>query len=689
MIVSNNKEITQIYRDDSLVEYIYKGDRPIYDCMIDYVLNDDGTCYVNRAGPTYVVRQENIEYLYIPNKICKNSRIDKNSRIYKVTKVGTRGGDYNKFQTLKKALIGTPTDESGNMAIVDYGFENRTSLEEVVITDSVISIGFGAFRGCNKIAKMTLPPCPSRFDLIFRNQDDTSTGEWVPPSLKTVTVHSNGKIFNGLPGSFFYKCSYIETVNIDIKNLESIGDNTFEGCSNLKKITIPDSVTSIGEDAFKGCDNLKYNEYDNGYYLGNSNNQYVALIKAKNTRISSCTINKSTKIIYSKAFYGCSDLTDVRIGNSVTSIGSSAFWGCGRLTSIKIPDSVTSIDNFTFEYCEGLTDVTIGKSVTSIGAEAFHGCSGLKSITIPNSVTSMGDRAFSSCSGLTNVTIGNSVTSIGDYAFSECSGLISVTIGNSVTSIGQRAFWYCSKLTDVTIPNGVTSIGDYAFYNCTGLTSVTIPDSITSIGEDAFYGCNNLEYNESDNGYYLVNSNNSCVALIKAKNTSISSCIINENTKVIYTNAFWKCSRLTDITIPNSVTSIGLRTFGYCRGLTSVIIGNSVTSIGEAAFWECSGLTSVTIGNSVTSIGEDTFYNCSALTSVTIPNSVTSMGDRVFKNCDRLKNIIMLPSNPPTLGSDAIPSNVTTITVPAGCGNTYKTAAGWSAYADKIVEATA
>ena len=119
MIVSNNKEITQIYRDDSLVEYIYKGDRPIYDCMIDYVLNDDGTCYVNRAGPTYVARQENIEYLYIPNKICKNSRI------YEVTQVGTRDGDYNKFRTLKKALIGAPTDESGKMAIVDLGFEDE------------------------------------------------------------------------------------------------------------------------------------------------------------------------------------------------------------------------------------------------------------------------------------------------------------------------------------------------------------------------------------------------------------------------------------------------------------------------------------------------------------------------------------------------------------------------------------
>lgn len=251
MISLNNKEITQIYRDDSLVEYIYKGDRSIYDCMIDYVLNDDGTCYVNRAGPTYVARQENIEYLYIPNKICKNSRI------YEVTKVGTRGGDNNKFRTLKKALIGAPTDESGKMAIVDYGFEDRTSLEEVMITDSVFSIGFGAFLGCNKIARMTLPPCASRLDRIFGNQVDTSTGEWVPQSLKTVTIHSNRETFKRLQGRFFYKCRYIETVNIDIKNLEGIGDTAFEGCSNLINITLPDNTHYIEIAAFADCTNLK------------------------------------------------------------------------------------------------------------------------------------------------------------------------------------------------------------------------------------------------------------------------------------------------------------------------------------------------------------------------------------------------------------------------------------------------
>ena len=103
--------------------------------------------------------------------------------------------------------------------------------------------------------------------------------------------------------------------------------------------------------------------------------------------------------------------------------------------------------------------------------------------------------------------------------------------------------------------------------------------------------------------------------------------------------AFYYCSGLTSVTIPNSVTSIGGAAFDGCSGLTSVTIGNSVTSIGGAAFRDCSGLTSVTIPNSVTSIGNYTFYNCSGLTSVTIPNSVTSIGDYTFYNCSGLTSV--------------------------------------------------
>ena len=209
---------------------------------------------------------------------------------------------------------------------------------------------------------------------------------------KTAEVTAGDKKYSGsinIPSS-------IKVNDVDYA-VTSIVDRTFQGCSDLTSITIPNSVTSIEAYAFEACKGL----------------------------------------------------TSVTIPNSVTSIGAVAFYNCSSLTSVTIPNSVTSIGGSAFAYCSGLTSVTIPNSVTSIGSEAFHNCTGLTSITIPNSMTSTGNGTFSGCSGLTSITIPNSVTIIGHYAFKECSSLTSVTIPNSVASIGGEAFAKCSNLENV------------------------------------------------------------------------------------------------------------------------------------------------------------------------------------------------------------------------------------------------
>ena len=129
--------------------------------------------------------------------------------------------------------------------------------------------------------------------------------------------------------------------------------------------------------------------------------------------------------------------------------------------------------------------------------------------------------------------------------------------------------------------------------------------------------------------------------------------------------AFYDCSGLTSITIPNSVTSIGTYAFYKCSGLTSITIPNSVTSIGDYAFYDCSGLTSITISNSVTSIRNYTFYRCSGLTSITIPNSVTSIGDYAFCDCSGLTSLT-IPNSVTSIGIYAFCdcSGLTSITIP-------------------------
>jgi hypothetical protein len=236
------------------------------------------------------------------------------------------------------------------------------------------------------------------------------------------------------------------------------------------------------------------------------------------------------------AFYGCTSLASVTIGNSVTSLGEAPFSYCISLTAITvdtnnpvyssvdgvlfnknqtaliqypagkagsqytIPDSVTTIEGSygwggergAFAYCTSLTSVTIGNSVTSIGEAAFSSCTSLTSITIPNSVSSIGEGLFHRCFSLTSITIPNSVTSIGYMAFSYCISLTNATLGNSVTTIVSSAFYFCTSLTNVTIPNSVTTLGFEAFSGCTSLTGVNFLGNAPSLGgPSVFSGANN------------------------------------------------------------------------------------------------------------------------------------------------------------------------------------------------------
>ncbi len=264
------------------------------------------------------------------------------------------------------------------------------------------------------------------------------------------------------------------------------------------------------------------------------------------------------------------------------------------MTTVTIPESVQFIENRAFDNCPNLKSVVIPNGVQSIFEYTFWGCSSLTSVTIPESVTSIGDGAFQNCSSLTSVTIPESVTSIGARAFNGCSSLTSVTIPESVTSIGAYAFWKCSSLTSVTIPEGVTSIETYAFSTCSSLTTVTIPESVTSIGSYAFHDCYSLSkivipniqswcaisfVHDYSNPMYFGASHH----IYSDETTEITELVIPEGVTSIPNYAFKNCSSLTSVTIPESVTSIGNNAFNGCSALVNFTF-NNLTPIPQLSF---------------------------------------------------------------------------------------------------------
>lgn len=212
------------------------------------------------------------------------------------------------------------------------------------------------------------------------------------------------------------------------------------------------------------------------------------------------------------------------------------------------------------------------------------------------------------------IIIEEKVTSIGTCAFSGSSSLVAVTIPNSVTYIGSSAFAACTNLTSIIIPNSVTSIHYNAFNECRSLTSVSIMSRSTSflVPTDFF----NDGTQGSNQGTF-----HGCVGLKTAGPLSGDYNIKFGWTDSIPNNAFYGCNSLTNVTIPNGVTSIGLNAFRFCNELTSVTIPNSVKNIRDRAFYGCSGLTELQMPKGLTTIGKNVFHDCANLTLIVSQNS--------------------------------------------------------------------
>lgn len=469
------------------------------------------------------------------------------------------------------------------------------------------------------------------------------------------------------PGAPWYDyASAITTINLP-NGLKNIGDFAFCDC-NMSSLSIPNTVKSIGFSAIRNC-----------------------------SRLQSIIIPDSVETIGTWAFVYCTQLNSITFGHGLTTI-PNAFEGCTNLTSITFPNSVTTINHAAFRNCTGLISVTIPSSVTDMDGDVFVGCTGLTHVyiedmaawvninfnktagnplsyahnlylngelvtdlVIPNSCSSIKQYAFCGCTSIESVTIPNTITSIGSYAFNSCNNLNAVYIndlanwceidfasGGNPLDYAHNLYFNNTLITDMIIPAGVHRISNYAFLNAQCLTSVIVPESVTSLGNAAFYNCRNL----ISVTWNAIN----CAPLSETNHfsncTNLTTFTFGDQVETIPNNLCRDLTKITEISIPNSVKEIGSSAFNGCNSIASAKWGNNLEQIGQYAFYNCSKIDSICLPNTLTEIGYYAFYGCSNAKYAKLSNQLTDIREYTFSGCRSLEGIV-IPASVETIGQHA------------------------------------
>lgn len=383
--------------------------------------------------------------------------------------------------------------------------------------------------------------------------------------------------------------------------------------------------------------------------------------------------------------------------------------------------ALTRSDTFQEGYVANrMTTAIIGNCVTSIGASAFTSFSSLTTVNISNNVTSIGEQAFSFCTELSNLTLPSNLSTIGNGAFAYCTKLTNVTLGTGVTSIGEQAFYIpwgyythtitCLATTPPTLGYHAFAAGDWLIYvPCDSIVAYKtasgwsdyanaiypIPNTCTSqyrwIADcwecQGYDKWNKIKQQVStDGGQTWTDTGVVSATTLEEANSFACGYGSSDPTSHYYYAEYSDGTRYAyDTDCDMELTSAEANPKCYdSTKMTYAYVGGCYNEIGMGAFYEHTSLSSVTIDD-IRYIGNSAFYGCSSLTSVTI--NAYSIGWDAFKNCTSLQYIATKSSTPPTLNSFGgvfANTNNCPIYVPCDSVNAYKTASGWSEYADRI-----
>ena len=638
---------------------------------------------------------------------------------------------------------GTLVIPEGITTLGDKVFMGYTNIKTVVLPSTISSIGVKAFANCTSLEKVVFTKgAPSLFEISGRAFENCVALKNIdlPSNLETISYYAfanSGLESIKIPATVSTLGGRaIELTGITLREYDY--GNSFDSCKSLKSVTFAQNgdLKSLTKETFQNC-----------------------------TALESVTLPDGLEEIQDRAFKN-TKLTSISIGAVVTSIGADAFENTSNLTTVKFAEngSLNTIGNYAFEY-SGLTSVEIPSTVTSLGRQAFIGCAKLetvtfkgglistiqdstfkgtaiKSITLPESVKIIEKCAFMDCSELTTVNLPSGLTTLGSEnsgsssnnagtfgVFANCSSLTNITLPESLTYIGAFAFAK-SGLQSVTIPAGVqyftaknsmlsqqsSSLREGAseryfagqFAYCYDLEEVILPVTLNSIGAGVFYNTPKLKtlkydgYTETNNilhqNVQYLGGNafaNSGLENLTAKglkeiyanafNASGFTSVDLESTSVqtINDSMFAGLSKLISVKLPSGLKTIEDSAFEG-SGIANIIVPETLTTIGEAAF-KNSAIKEISLVK-VTKIGESAFEGCKSLTKAVLGNAIEELPDSLFKGCSSLKEFT-IPEKVSIIGDECLfGTAIENLKIPAKLTNLGVGALGSSAIKNVSVD---
>ncbi|MBQ9779892.1 MAG: leucine-rich repeat protein [Clostridia bacterium] len=535
------------------------------------------------------------------------------------------------------AGAGAVIPNDGSITAIGRGaFSGLDLYKELVIPDCIKEIGGSAFSGWDNLEKLTIPflgyainenddgHLGTIFGAHYHDQNETT----VPPSLKEVTV-TGGKVLHYA----FWNCKNLVTINLE--GVTSIDKFAFNGCKKLKTLhlgkkaqtlaNLPTGVTITLDE-----ENPYFSLREDGTFYNKEGTKII--LANKNTVLPT---DGTLLEIGESAFAGCYTQQTLVIPDSVVRIEKNAFANNTNLCELTLPAALTSIGEGAFSECTKLTRVYGGAGIEWIGASAFSGCTGLLTVEPMPSLKGVSAKAFLSCRNLQAVPWDETATqlkTIAESAFEGCAKITTVVMPEAVSILGNSAFSGCTSLETVEFSSKIKTIPVSCFDGCNTLHNVIFKEGLQTIEYGAFFDCKKL--NE-------VIFPNSLVTLGQVTFSSIQKLHIGSGLAEVCHNSLPKTIETVTLSEDNphfylssgSLVDAMTETLVWGNGQNILAFDRPFKAVGEYAFYGCTNLYVITLPEGCEAIGDSAFSYCTKLVEVNLPTTLKSMYDDSFNKC--------------------------------------------------------